>query len=57
MLRLLVATDGAPEVTKPTPKRAPNLRQPLGSENQQRDHQNEQQVRWLKDVADHEDRA
>jgi hypothetical protein len=57
MLVLLIAADGVSEVTKPTPKRAPNLRQPLGSEYQKRDHQHEQQVRWLKNVADHEYRA
>jgi hypothetical protein len=42
-----------PEFAKALPERAPNLGQPLRPEHEQRDHENEDQMRWLKDVADH----
>src|SRR5207253_2579094 len=54
---LLFAAERVPEVTQPTAEGATNLRQPLGPEHQQRDHENEQQMCWLKDVADHNQTA
>ena len=43
----------SPEVPEPTSERAPNLGQTLRTEHKQRDHKYEQQVGWLKDVANH----
>jgi hypothetical protein len=40
------------EVTQSSPQRPTRLGKPLRTEHQQRDHEDEQQVRWLKDVAD-----
>ena len=41
------------EVPEPAAERAPNLGQTLRTEHEQRDHEYEQQVGWLKDVANH----
>ena len=45
--------DRRPEVADPVAKLAPNFRQLLRPENEQRDHQHEEQVCGLHDVADH----
>ena len=42
-----------PEVAQPASERAPHFGQPLRAEHQQRDHEDEEQVRWLKDVPNH----
>ena len=50
---LLLTAQRAPEIAQPTPKRPPDLGKLLGAKHQQSDHEDEQKVRWLKDVADH----
>lgn len=50
---LLVAAQGGLEVPQTPPKRPPYLRKSLRTKDKQRDHKYEEQVRWLKDVADH----
>lgn len=52
-LMLIFCAEGVSEVPDPAAKRAPNLGQPLRTEHEQRDHEYEQQVGWLKDVANH----
>ncbi len=51
---VLVSAERAPEVAQAPSKRASNLWKSLWPEHQQRDHKNEQQMCWLKDVADHD---
>jgi hypothetical protein len=48
-----LAADRAPEVAQPATERPSDFGQPLGAENQQRDHEDEHEVGWLKDVANH----
>ncbi len=50
---LVLAADRHLEVPDSAPQRPSHFREPLGSEHHQRDHQHEEQVRGLKDVADH----
>ncbi len=50
---LILAADRRLEVTEPTSQRAPHLGQPLGSEHHEGDHENEQQMSGLENVADH----
>ena len=45
------------EVAQASPEAAPHLGQPLGPEDQQRDEQDEQQVRRLENVAEHVSKA
>ena len=52
-LMLIFCAEGVSEVPDPAAKRAPNLGQPLRTEHEQRDHEHEQQMGWLKDVANH----
>jgi hypothetical protein len=53
VLVALLAADRRPEVAEPVAQLPRHLRQPLGSEDQQGDHEDEQQVRRLEDVANH----
>ena len=50
---LLLAAERRLEVAQALPERAPDLGQTLRAEHQQRDHENEQKMCWLKDVSDH----
>ena len=50
---LLLAAERRLEVTQALPERAPDFGQTLRAEHKQRDHENEQEVCWLKDVSDH----
>jgi hypothetical protein len=50
----VIAVDGGLEVAQPFAKRPADFWQPLGTEHDQRDHEDEQKMRWLKDVADHD---
>ena len=50
---LLHAADCRTEVPESLPERAPYFRQPFRAEHHESHHENQQQVRWLKDVADH----
>jgi hypothetical protein len=50
---VVLAADGRFEVTNSLPEGTPNLREPLGPEHEERDHEDEEQMCWLKDVADH----
>jgi hypothetical protein len=50
---MVFARHGLSEVAKTLPERPPNFGQPLGSEHEQRDHENKKQMRWLEDIADH----
>jgi hypothetical protein len=44
---------GSAKVADPFTKRAPDLRETLGSENEQSHRENKDQVSWLNDVAEH----
>ena len=55
-MRVLTA-DRVPEVAQPTAERPSDLRKPLRTEHQQRDHEDEEEMSWLKDVANHEPKA
>ena len=48
-----VSAERGAEVPKPVAERLCHLGEPLGTEHEQRHHEHEQQVCWLKDVADH----
>ncbi len=50
-----LAVDCASEVVNAATHRTPDLGQPLRSEHDERDEQNQEQVRWLQNVADHAD--
>ena len=50
---VIVAAQRRAEVPETPAERATDFRQALRTEDQQRNHENEQKVRWLKDVADH----
>jgi hypothetical protein len=50
---VVVAPDGRLEVTNSLPERTPNLGEPLGPQHEECDHEDEEQMCWLKDVADH----
>jgi hypothetical protein len=50
---LLLATERRLEVAQTLPERAPNLGQTLRAEHEQRNHEHEQKMCWLKDVSDH----
>jgi hypothetical protein len=53
LVRLVVlGAHRAAEVPDSLPKRAPSFRQPLRSEYEQRDNEDQQQMRGLKDVVD-----
>ncbi len=53
LVRLVfVAAHRAAEVPDSLPERAPGLRQSLGTEHKQRDNEDQEQVRGLKDVVD-----
>lgn len=54
---IVIATERALEVTKPAAQRSARLGQSLWSKHEQRDHKDEQQMRWLENVADHNCRA
>jgi hypothetical protein len=47
------AADRRPEVAQPAAQLPSDLRKPLGTEHQKRDYEDEEQMRWLKNVADH----
>lgn len=49
----VLAVHRAPEVGDASPERPSDFRKPLRAEHQQRDHEDENEVRWLEDVADH----
>jgi hypothetical protein len=48
-----VAADRLSEVADPGAQRPAHLRKALRAEDEQRDHENEQEVSGLQDVADH----
>ena len=48
-----LAADRGSEIAQSAPELPPDLRQPLGTEHQQCDDEDEQEMRGLKDVADH----
>jgi len=48
-----LAADRGSKVAQPAPELPSDLRQSLGTEHQQSDDEDEQQMRGLKDVADH----
>ena len=50
---LFLAAERRLEVTQTLPERAPDFGQTLRTEHEQRDHEDEQEVCWLKDVSDH----
>lgn len=50
---LLFAAERRLEIAQALSKRPPDFRQALGPEHEQRDHENEQKMCWLKNVADH----
>ncbi len=50
---MLLAVDRRLEVPESLPQGPPDLRKPLGSEDEQRDHEDEEQMCGLKNVADH----
>jgi hypothetical protein len=50
---VMLATECIPEVPQTTAERAPYLGQTLRSKNQKRDHEDEQQMSRLENVADH----
>lgn len=50
---VVIEADRRSEVTNPAPERTPDLRESLRSEHEERDRQDEEQVRGLKDVSDH----
>jgi hypothetical protein len=55
-MRLLVFTvDRVLEVVNATPNRTSYLREPLRSEHQQRNHENEKKMRGLENVTDHDE--
>jgi hypothetical protein len=54
---IIFARHRLPEVAKTLSERPPNLGQSLGPEHEQRDNENEDQMRWLENVADHNCRA
>jgi hypothetical protein len=47
------AADRGLEIAQPTAELASDLREPLGTEHQKRYDEDEQQMRWLENVADH----
>jgi hypothetical protein len=47
------AADRRLEIAQPTAELASDLWKPLRTEDQQRDNEHKQQMRWLKNVADH----
>jgi hypothetical protein len=53
----LIAVDRVPEVANPTTERTPDLGKPLGAEHEQGHDEDEEQVRGLEDVADHQPKA
>jgi hypothetical protein len=53
----LVRVDRVPEVAQAAAERATDLWKALWPQDQQRNHQDEQQVGRLQDVADHRSRA
>lgn len=50
---LLFTAERRLEIAQALSKRPPDFRQALGPEHEQRDHENEQKMCWLKNVADH----
>jgi hypothetical protein len=48
----LFAAHGGSEVAQPPAQRSPDLWESLGAKDEQCHNQDEQQVRWLQDVAD-----
>jgi hypothetical protein len=52
LVRLVFVAHRAAEVPDSLSKRAPSLRQSLGTEHKQRDNEHQEQVRRLKDVVD-----
>jgi hypothetical protein len=55
-VRLLVFTiDRVLEVVDATTDRTSDLREPLWTEHQQRDHKNEKKMRGLENVTDHDE--
>ena len=54
---LILTADRTAEITQPFAERPSDLRQPLRTQHYQRDHQDEQKVRGLEDVADHQRRG
>jgi hypothetical protein len=50
---VLLAADSSSEVAKSPPKRPADLGEPLGPEHEEGNHENEDQMRWLENVADH----
>lgn len=50
---VIFAAQRATEVAEPTPQRLPDFGEPLRSEDDQRNYEDQEQVGWLKDVADH----
>ena len=50
---LLFTAERRLEIAQALSKRPPDFRQALGPEHEQRDHENEQKMCWLKDVSDH----
>src|SRR4051812_22053840 len=50
---LLLAAERRFEVAQAVAQRAAHFGQALGTQDQQRDYENEQEVCWLKDVSDH----
>lgn len=50
---MLLAVDRRLEVPESLPQGPPDFRKSLGSENEQRDDEDKEQVRGLKNVADH----
>jgi hypothetical protein len=51
----MLTVDRVLEVVNATTNRASDLREPLRSEHQQRDHENEKKMRGLKNVTDHDE--
>lgn len=54
---MLIAAQSTAEIPQSPTEGASDFRQPLRSQYEQRDHENEQQMCWLKDVADHSSEA
>src|SRR5205807_5706765 len=53
LIMVILTAHRMPEVAQPASERASHFGKPLRAEHQQRDHEDEQQVRWLKDVPNH----
>jgi hypothetical protein len=53
LIMMVLTTHRVPEVAQTASERPSDLREPLRTEHQQRDHENEKEMGWLKDVANH----